>query len=203
MSDAAVAQFTEITGASPQVASQYLQITDNNLESAMQLYFENDGAALQIPDSEQQQQQSSSRQRSTGYEDEDGVVHLDSDDETPSAQQGARGNTFDDDMEMARRLQEEMYAEGDASRSDGVRAPMARTTETLVGPESNWGGYGGIGPDMLGMGGRGRGRGECSCHALELFVSDFYCLCRSSGYLQPTRSILRLGRRARLHISIG
>ena len=167
MSDAAVAQFTEITGASPQVASQYLQITDNNLESAMQLYFENDGAPLQIPGSEQRP--SSGRQRSAGYEDEDGVVHLDSDDETPGSGPGERGNTFDDDMEMARRLQEEMYAEGGTSQSEGVRAPMARTTETLVGPESNWGGYGGVDPEaMLRMGGRGRGRGEGdpSCSAV-------------------------------------
>jgi hypothetical protein len=38
---------------------------------------------------------------------------------------------------MARRLQEEMYRDGRDS-SDGVRAPIARTTETLVGPEADF-----------------------------------------------------------------
>ena len=38
---------------------------------------------------------------------------------------------------MARRLQEELYAGGDIGggpAGDGVRAPIRRTTETLVGP---------------------------------------------------------------------
>ncbi|KAL1957075.1 hypothetical protein VTO42DRAFT_6333 [Malbranchea cinnamomea] len=145
MSDAAVAQFTEITGASPRVASQYLQITDNDLESAMQLYFENGGAELQI--SEPEQPSSTRRGGSAGYEDEHGVVHLDSDDDdegnipvrtTHEGQSsGSARNTFEDDLEMARRLQEELYAE--ANPSDTVRAPMARTTETLVGPEADFG----------------------------------------------------------------
>ena len=39
---------------------------------------------------------------------------------------------------MARRLQEEMYSENPAS-GDGVRAPIGRTTETLVGPDASWG----------------------------------------------------------------
>lgn len=166
MSDAAVAQFIEITGANSRVASQYLQITDSNLESAMQLYFENDGAELQIPGSERPS--SSGRQRSAGYEDAQGVVHLDSDDEvagTPSGGQAAPsgGDTFDEDMEMARRMQEEMYAEGGASAApqpdDEVRAPMARTTETLVGPASDYE-YGGPDSEILRrMRGHGSGRG--------------------------------------------
>ncbi|MCJ1387813.1 hypothetical protein MMC18_000656 [Xylographa bjoerkii] len=45
----------------------------------------------------------------------------------------------DEDAAMARRMQEEIYAGGDmggAIDAEGYRAPMARTTETLVGPES-------------------------------------------------------------------
>ncbi|MCJ1282032.1 hypothetical protein MMC26_001355 [Xylographa opegraphella] len=45
----------------------------------------------------------------------------------------------DEDAAMARRMQEEIYAGGDMGRvidTEGYRAPMARTTETLVGPES-------------------------------------------------------------------
>ena len=49
---------------------------------------------------------------------------------------------IDDDEAMARRLQEELYAGGNQSNdfdSEGVRAPIARTTETLVGPGADWG----------------------------------------------------------------
>ncbi|EFW99857.1 ubx domain containing protein [Grosmannia clavigera kw1407] len=45
----------------------------------------------------------------------------------------------EEDEAMAKRLQEEMYAET-ATTSDGIRAPIARTTEVLVEPS-----YGGIG----------------------------------------------------------
>jgi len=47
--------------------------------------------------------------------------------------------TVDEDEAMARRLQEEYYGStvmgGDVD-GEGIRAPIARTTETLVGPES-------------------------------------------------------------------
>ncbi len=47
--------------------------------------------------------------------------------------------TVDEDEAMARRLQEEYYGSagtgGDVD-AEGIRAPIARTTETLVGPES-------------------------------------------------------------------
>ena len=52
------------------------------------------------------------------------------------------GRSTEDDEAMARRMQEEMYAGGDMGGvldADGVRAPMARTTETLVGPGANYG----------------------------------------------------------------
>ena len=45
----------------------------------------------------------------------------------------------DEDAAMARRMQEEIYAGGDMGGEidpEGYRAPMARTTETLVGPGS-------------------------------------------------------------------
>lgn len=61
----------------------------------------------------------------------------------PPAGGGGQNGTYEDDEAMARRLQEEMYAGGDmggdAGRdydADGVRAPIARTTETLLGPGS-------------------------------------------------------------------
>ncbi|KAL4962858.1 DNA-protein crosslink repair co-factor UBX5 [Aspergillus stella-maris] len=136
-----VAQFSEITGANPELATQYLQLTEFNIEQAMQLYFENDGQPLTQP-----AVSSSTANRpsnSAGYEDESGVVHLDSDDD--EAQHTPRNGplntaTFEDDAAMARRLQEEMYGGQQQGADDDVRAPMARTTETLVGPEADFGG---------------------------------------------------------------
>jgi UBX domain-containing protein 7 len=73
----------------------------------------------------------------------------------------------EDDEAMARRLQEELYAGGDSGGpldANGVRAPIARTTETLVGP--NYGGFGeesddGMRDHILAQiaARRGRGRG--------------------------------------------
>ncbi|KAI9778176.1 MAG: hypothetical protein M1835_004995 [Candelina submexicana] len=183
--DEAVAQFTSITGASPQRAVQYLRLTDSNLEQAVQLFFDSDGVDLegQDPPSEPTMSQPvrtptepparTQRVGSAGFEDRSGVVHLDSDEDisddndpqvtgyppraaqkagrtggtsqaptgVPLSARGA-GRSTEDDEAMARRMQEEMYAGGDMSGvldADGVRAPMARTTETLVGPGANYG----------------------------------------------------------------
>ncbi|PYH78908.1 UBX domain protein [Aspergillus uvarum CBS 121591] len=133
-----VAQFTEITGSKPELAIQYLQLADFNIEQAMQLYFENGGAPLTdepAPSTAAPQQAS----RARGYEDDSGVVHVDSDDDdTPvdESRPSARGAHFENDAAMARRLQEEMYR--GAGDEEEVRAPMARTTETLVGPEADF-----------------------------------------------------------------
>ncbi|OJD27375.1 hypothetical protein ACJ73_01239 [Blastomyces percursus] len=174
MADDAVAGFTEITGSSPEVAVRYLQLTDGNLETAMQLYFENGGADIQPEPTPSQRQIPTSHSPPPvpppshpppGYEDEHGVVHLDSDDdynETPgggtnipvrtshqsassagrSPPQPAGHSTFDDDEAMALRLQEEFYAGAESfgpAGESGVRAPLARTTETLVGPGADLG----------------------------------------------------------------
>lgn len=131
-----VAQFSEITGSTPELATQYLQLTEFNIEQAMQLYFENDGAPLTrepVPTTS-----TSNIPSRSGYEDASGVVHIDSDDD--DAQTANRGGAFEDDAAMARRLQEEMYGGQTAPEPDEVRAPMARTTETLVGPEADFGG---------------------------------------------------------------
>ncbi|KLJ09234.1 hypothetical protein EMPG_15342 [Blastomyces silverae] len=178
MADDAVAGFTEITGSSPEVAARYLQLTDGNLETAMQLYFENGGADIQPEPTPSQHQIPTSHspppvpppssrpsRPPPGYEDEHGVVHLDSDDDYNDTLGGgtnipvrtshqsassagqpppqpAGHSTFDDDEAMARRLQEEFYAGAESfgpGGESGVRAPLARTTETLVGPGAELG----------------------------------------------------------------
>ncbi|GLI78180.1 UBX domain protein Ubx2 [Penicillium ochrochloron] len=134
-----VAQFAEITGATPELAAQYLQLADFDIEQSMQLFFENGGAPLT--------EEPAQPPRRTRFENEAGVVHIDSDtdDDNPPARaqtstRAAGGSTFEDDAAMARRLQEEMYgggpgAGGIGGNDEDVRAPMARTTETLVGPD--------------------------------------------------------------------
>ncbi|OJJ42942.1 hypothetical protein ASPZODRAFT_124545 [Penicilliopsis zonata CBS 506.65] len=143
-----VAQFSEITGSSPELAIQYLQLTEFNIEQAMQLYFENGGAPLAEEPSVSTSGPQHSAHTATGYEGRSGVVNLDSEDDlaidetrsTPPQNQATHtssgAHTFEDDAAMARRLQEELYAGQD--NTDGVRAPMARTTETLVGPGADF-----------------------------------------------------------------
>ncbi|KAE8361434.1 hypothetical protein BDV27DRAFT_28690 [Aspergillus caelatus] len=145
MNDDVVAQFTEITGSSPELATQYLHLADYNIEQAMQLYFENGGAPLTdepIPSTPD----APGARPAAG---DSGAVHAGSDDEvtvdearsTPR-HQAPQNSTYEDDEAMARRLQEEMYGGGGgggaAVEDDGVRAPMARTTETLVGPDADF-----------------------------------------------------------------
>ncbi|KAI9674508.1 MAG: hypothetical protein M1817_001846 [Caeruleum heppii] len=188
--DDAVAQFTGITGSSPTQAQQYLRLADGNLEQAIQLFFDTGALDLEGPHSAAPPSFSQPAShpppstsapsqppgtRSRDRVDDDGVVHLDSDDDMsdvqeqytpggfggathsraqpggPSAATGfgppsalSHDTTYmdeDEDAAMARRLQEEDYAsgafDGDVGHGaslDGVRAPIARTTETLVGP---------------------------------------------------------------------
>ncbi|KAK3488511.1 hypothetical protein B0T13DRAFT_97981 [Neurospora crassa] len=104
-----------------------------------------------------------------GREDAAGVIHIDSDDddiqmtedddlgqfddsgdETTRAATIAQRAQEEEDAAMAKRLQEEMYGGGGSgaggpSGEDDVRAPMARTTETLVAP----GGFGGDDDEMF------------------------------------------------------
>ena len=143
MDDGLVAEFTGITAATPSQAEQYLRLTEGNLEQAIQLFFEDPNLASfqapSAPSASQTQPASSSRPKRKAYtEDADGVVHLDSDDEedfemsdVPDESSIPRPDMTADE-EMARRLQEEMYSGGQAD-PESVRAPMARTTETLVG----------------------------------------------------------------------
>ena len=177
-----MAQFTSITGASPERALQYLRLTDGNLEQAMQLFFDSDGIDLEgsappatgapastprIPEAPPQH-----GTRAPGYTDGGGIVHIDSDEEIPEDNDpeitgyntraratssrsrsalhtpaavtpptGTAGGGMDDDEALARRLQEEFYAGGDMAGvrdADGIRAPIGRTTETLVGPGADY-----------------------------------------------------------------
>ena len=187
MDEDLIAQFASITGSSPTLAAQYLRLADNNTEQAIELFYANEGADLesssQPPRSSHPPPIPAPSTRPTGhrrgYQDEDGVVHLDSDQEdldysdddndseavrqnlqqpstagravsalqtssNPTPPPGPTPIAVDDDEALARRLQEEIYGAagrisgGGAEMVDehGYRAPIARTTETLVGPGS-------------------------------------------------------------------
>lgn len=133
--DDALAQFTGITGATPDRAQQYLTLTDNNVEQAIQLYFESDG--VDMGGSLDTAARSSRPSQSTSGE----VIHLDSDDEDDDVAIPQRPNqSVEDDEAMARRMQEELYGSGGRGGDDAaeVRAPQARTSETLLGPGADW-----------------------------------------------------------------
>jgi len=158
--DDAIDTFVAFTGATPDVARRYLEMTENNGEQAIQLYFDSPdlasgvgASAPPIPSSTRPQPLGTS----VGRENPRGVVHLDDDDEdmadvndeterdeqATSAAAIAQAADYEDDEAIARRMQEELYAGGDAGGGfggDGVRAPIERRTETLVGgPGGDWG----------------------------------------------------------------
>ncbi|KAK4561104.1 UBX domain protein Ubx2 [Recurvomyces mirabilis] len=131
--DDQIAAFTAFTGSDPEKAQRYLTLTDGNVEQAVDLFFSNPDLGAAVPS---QPTQPSNRDDPINIDDEDDEVEM-----TGSAPAG--GHSYDDDEAMARRLQEEMYGSGgggaagggrDDLDAEGVRAPMARTTETLVGP---------------------------------------------------------------------
>jgi hypothetical protein len=161
----AVDTFTAFTGATPEIARRYLGMTENNTEQAIQLFFDSPDLASgvdrppQTPQPHASSIPSSARSQPragiAGRQDAQGVVHLDSDEDTPMdvdeddeewyasrAAAAAAAADYEDDEAIARRMQEELYAGGDSSAgydADGVRAPLARTTETLVGgPEGDY-----------------------------------------------------------------
>ena len=178
MDDTAVATFTSITGTTPEKATQYLGLTEGDVQQAIEFFYTNDGAELEAPNpsisgpTPQAPHTSASRTRLPGhggpYEDEEGVVHIDSDldsdvEAEPSGQSSRQieatirsasnaqipspstpptyqsSTEVDADAALARRLQEEFYGAtgtGAGPGGDGIRAPMGRTTETLVGPDS-------------------------------------------------------------------
>lgn len=178
-------QFVSFTSSTVERAEQYLRLTDGDVQQAIDLFFTNDGndaygsAPLTDPPNPQAslgrvQHTETSRQRQ-GYEDENGVVHIDSDQDysddnelqvsenNKGNDQGAvrssgrprstmhtssdlttpsrpTTNAVDEDEAIARRLQEEYYGAagiGGEHGPDGVRAPIASTTETLIGSESD------------------------------------------------------------------
>jgi UBX domain-containing protein 7 len=167
----AIINFVDITGATPQVAQGFLDMTDGDTPQAIQLYFENpelqqsfnsvSASAPPVPSNTRPAAAPASRPN-VGREDARGIIHIDSDDDddtnmtfdddddldipdedgddTLNAVGVARAAQEDEDAAMARRLQEELYSgAGGGAAADGIRSPIARTTETLIAPSAPWG----------------------------------------------------------------
>ncbi|KAF1965016.1 hypothetical protein BU23DRAFT_37412 [Bimuria novae-zelandiae CBS 107.79] len=130
MDDETLSNFVAITSCEPAKAAQYLSLTEGNLEQAIQLYF--DSPNLDVGGAPAAQPSPS-----TAHD----PIQIDSDDDMADFDAPSRPQVnIEDDEAMARRLQEEMYGSGGgAATQDEVRAPMERRTETLVGPDANWG----------------------------------------------------------------
>ena len=141
--DEAISQLVSITACTPEIARQYVQLADGDTNQAVQLYFENGGVDLagNAPTAAAPAPPSS---RLSGPGNAQNPIDLGddniSDDNDPEIT-GFRPNRqnvgagMEDDEAMARRLQEEMYG----SSEQTIRAPIARQSDTLLGPGSNMG----------------------------------------------------------------
>ncbi|KAF8416706.1 hypothetical protein EV426DRAFT_413966 [Tirmania nivea] len=161
--DGNIASFISITGASTKNAESYLHVADGDLAQAVQLFFDMGGADMNIPASSDAPAAPAHSQPSgaslnvpiavnndddmMGEDDDDFRVALEAsrsgrpnqDNLSPITAGSTRlGEQWDDDEAMARRLQEELYSDTGPQETNGVRAPIARTTETLVGPDEDY-----------------------------------------------------------------
>jgi len=158
-----ISTFMAITGASTDVARSFLEMTAGNFERAIELFYENPDLVSGVGAGLSSTGQSSTTPAAPsggniGRQDSAGVIHIDSDDDQDmqledfSDNEGANDRAVaahaaamaqeEEDAAMAKRLQEELYGgnqgSGSGGNPDDVRAPIARTTETLVAP--GWGG---------------------------------------------------------------
>lgn len=138
-------------------AERMLELCGSELEQAIQLWFTDEDLQRSLSNAgpstataggtgSSTSRPSAGNRPHIGREDAQGVIHIDSDDDVPMTEDEtddadeavnvARQAQEDEDAAMAKRLQEELYA-GQPTDESGVRAPMARTTETLIAPSYN------------------------------------------------------------------
>ncbi|KAJ4297397.1 UBX domain protein Ubx2 [Collariella sp. IMI 366227] len=151
--DEDVESFMGITGADRRAAQQMLELCGSELEQAIQLWFNDEELQRSLTNPAPSTATASASRPSRpsrpqiGREDAQGVIHIDSDDDVPMTDfddddaddvtSVARRAQEEEDAAMAKRLQEELYGGGGQPQptdEEGIRAPMARTTETLVAP---------------------------------------------------------------------
>lgn len=156
-------EFMAITGAPIRRAETYLRVSDGSLAQAVQLYFETGGADMEDPPSSTPPVP----RRTSGLGGNSEPIEIDDDIENDDLRETLRasglggeaaisggaavggGSAYDDEA-LARQLQEEFYGEGVGGDSNEVRAPIARTRETLVDDDYGY-------PDAPGLPSRRRG----------------------------------------------
>ncbi|KAI8578146.1 hypothetical protein K450DRAFT_248333 [Umbelopsis ramanniana AG] len=106
MDDEKITNFCAVTSCDPDIAQSYLEVSEWNVETALSLYFENSGAPLGPPPT---------------------IPESDN----PYSQLGEDSLPDTSDEAFARQLQEEQY-----SNEPNVRAPIAPTTDVLVGDDA-------------------------------------------------------------------
>lgn len=144
----AIEYFKSFTGQKDEVAQRYLGLTENIAEHAIQLFYDSPDLALgfeqpslNISNNNTNSSQSPAEpKREKSYVD---LVNIDDDDDEVIIsdvrnKDTSRENAVDveDDESIARRIQAEIYGGVAASNSydmDGVRAPLERRKEVLVG----------------------------------------------------------------------
>ena len=160
MDTESVSMFMAVTSASDDVARGFLSLTNGDVERAIELFFEDPSliSSVNAATSSNAPPVPNTTRPNIGRRDSQGVIHIDSDEDDfmqmdddenshHGAQQAARVAARaqqEEDEAMAKRLQEEMYGgdgpsgAGGAGDGEDVRAPIARTTETLIAPDPAW-----------------------------------------------------------------
>lgn len=144
-----IESFIAITGATRHAAEQILELSGFDVNQAIQLWFTDEDLQRSLNNAGPSTTTTTSARPSTqqnrsriGREDAHGVIHIDSDDDVDMTENDfddgaekaaaiARQAQEEEDAAIAKRLQEELYG---SQPADEVRAPLARTTETLVAP---------------------------------------------------------------------
>lgn len=134
MDNEVISSIMDITSCTPEIARQYAQLGEGDVSQAVQLFFENGGADLSTGSSAPPQPSTSVSGAHAGGS--SNPINIDDDGNTPPAQPAQSGD-YEDDEAMARRLQEEMYGGIGQGQEEPIRAPIARQSETLVGPGSD------------------------------------------------------------------
>jgi UBX domain-containing protein 7 len=145
--DEAIAQLVSITACTPEIARQYVQLADGDTNQAAQLFFENGGVDLAgtapaapapLP-STSRVSGAGNAQDPIDLGDDDNISDDNDPDITGYRPHQHANASLEDDEAMARRLQEEMYG----GQEHSIRAPIARQSDTLLGPGADVGPLGG------------------------------------------------------------
>ncbi|KAK2022424.1 UBX domain-containing protein [Colletotrichum zoysiae] len=139
--DEDISNFVAITAASPEAARGFLEMANNNLEQAIQLFFESPDLqssfnSMPAATSSTAPPVPASTRPNVGRQDDRGVIHIDSDDDGDTAMTIddmddnfgqddsdvaaiARSAQEEEDAAMAKRLQEELYGGGSGGGGGG------------------------------------------------------------------------------------